>query len=243
MAVSRENAQPAACAASDIAAEHAGDGAAAIDGDVDAEVDRQQRAVVPDAALRRVAVDDAPRALRVPDHLRVVVAHDRADVGDGRKDALVAAGEPRHEVRLDEAEHDPAVGLDVGAAQRRRLWPSSPAPTGTSVAGSCASWLTTRTRRNTSSPTIARSSSGRVRAMRAGAVDDHDAVERHVADLVEHPRQQPVGRQRARDVRDDDRHAVVRARPRREAARSRADGARRPRMPPARPAGRRRTEA
>jgi hypothetical protein len=46
-----------------------------------------------------------------------VVAHDRRDVGNAGKDGLVAAGEARHEVRLDEAQHDAPVGLNVLAVQ------------------------------------------------------------------------------------------------------------------------------
>ena len=117
IAVSREKAQPAVMSGGDVAAEHGGDLAAPIQRDVDAEVHRDQGAVVADALLGRIAVEQTPRRARVADHARVVIPHDRRDVGDSGKDPLVAAGESRHEVRLDEPEHDPPIGLDVGAVE------------------------------------------------------------------------------------------------------------------------------
>ena len=101
----------------DVAAEHGGDLAAAIQRHVHAEVHRDQRAIVTDALLGRIAVEKSPGRARVANHPRIVVAHDRRDVGDSRKDALVAAGKAGHEVRLDEPEHDPAIGLDIGAVE------------------------------------------------------------------------------------------------------------------------------
>ena len=52
---------------------------------------------------------------------------------------------------------------------------------------------------------------GRVDSMRARAVDDYDLRGGHVAECGEQPRQQPIGRQRPRDVGDDDGDAVRRA--------------------------------
>ena len=102
------------------AAEERGNCALPIERDVDAEVEREQRAVVSDARLRRITVEDAPRAAWIADHPRIVIPHDRIDVRQCRKDPLVAAGESRHEVRFDEAEHDAPIGLDVAAAERDR---------------------------------------------------------------------------------------------------------------------------
>jgi hypothetical protein len=109
-----------------MAAEVAGDLAPPVQRHVDAEVEGHERAVRPDDGLGRVALEEPPRAARVPDRGRVVVAHDRPDVGDRREDALVAAREAGHEVRLDESEHDAAVGLDVFAAEEHR--PPEPVP-------------------------------------------------------------------------------------------------------------------
>src|SRR5687767_2485813 len=104
----------------DIPTEKGGDLAASIEGDVDAEVDRQKCAVMADARLRGIAVQYPPGTQVMSDHRRVVVPHNRANVGDGREDPFVPAGEAGHEVRLDEPEHDPAVRLDVGTIEEHR---------------------------------------------------------------------------------------------------------------------------
>ena len=50
------------------------------------------------------------------------------DVRDAGKHRLVAAGESRHEMRLDEPDDDPAVGLDVVAVHAAPAAPSMPVP-------------------------------------------------------------------------------------------------------------------
>ena len=114
-----------------------------------------------------------------------------SDIGNRREDALVAAGEPRHEVRLDEAEHDAAVGFDVipihrtpagrpaGANRRQsrrvmRIVVHDPHAPENLVADH--------------GPQFVRS----IRAMRARPVHDDQVIERHMAELLEHPRKQPV---------------------------------------------------
>ena len=80
-----------------------------------------QRAVVADSRLRRIPLQQPPGGLRIANHARVVVAHDRGDVGHAGKDGLCAAGESGHEMRLDEAEDDASVGVHVVAVQQHRL--------------------------------------------------------------------------------------------------------------------------
>ena len=46
--------------------------------------------------------------------------------------------------------------------------------------------------------------------MRAGAVDDDKILRRNVAQFSKQPGQEPLGRQRARDVWNDDGHAIRR---------------------------------
>ena len=159
--------------------------------------------------LGGVALEHAPGAPRVADRLRVVVAHDRRDVGHRGEDRPCSRPEkPGHEVGLDEAEDDAPVRLHVLAVQEHRLPVRRPAP-GTSVAGSWASWFTTRYRASTVGPHHPPQLLRRVRPMGARPVDDHDPFLGHVVERGEEPRQQPVAWKGARSVGDHHRHAIA----------------------------------
>ncbi len=82
-----------------------------------------------------------------------------ADIGDARKDGLVAARKARHEMRLDEAEDDPAVRLDVVAVQPHGLAVLAE-PRRRERAGIVRVVVHDADRREHAAPTIAASSSG-----------------------------------------------------------------------------------
>ena len=100
-------------------------------------------------------------------------------------------------------------------------------PIQVSDAASRASWLTTRTAESTSSPSIARSSSSAVAAVRAGRDEHDDVLETHEPlELLEQRRHDDLARLRARAVADADRdRRVGRARPPAAAARRPAGAA------------------
>ena len=149
-----------------------------------------------------------PQVLRGSrDHLRAVVVHDRVDVGEGRKHPFVAARKPRHEVRLDEAEHDAAVSFDPFPVQVHRMAVGRAA--GKLEAGGLV-------RRVIDHAVAAQHAVAHhrpqfidgVHPVRAGAVDDRDPAGGNVRQFLEQPRQQAVGRQRPGDVGDRDGQAL-----------------------------------
>ena len=97
----------------DLAAEVTRDLLVAVDRDVHEKLHRQEGSVRADLVLRRVVLENPPRAARVTYDRRPVIVHDRIYVRHGRDDAFVPAREAGHEMRLDEAEHNAPVGLDV----------------------------------------------------------------------------------------------------------------------------------
>ena len=81
-------------------------------------VEREVEAIVADPSWQArsgAAVPLPTTALVAPylDHLRAVVMLDRFEIRHRRERAFVAAGETGHEMRLDEAEHDAAIGLHI----------------------------------------------------------------------------------------------------------------------------------
>ena len=186
-----------------VPAEKARDLTAPVLRQVDAEIDRQERPAGADLALRGVSLQHPPGAARVADDLGAVVVHDRIDVGQRREDPLVAAGEPGHEVGLDEAEHDAPVGLYVLAVE----------VDGPPVFALARGRERLRVVRRVVDDAVARHNlapdhRGQLRdgigAVRAGAVDDREVAWRNVLELGEEPREKSFRRKRARDVGDHD---------------------------------------
>ena len=101
----------------DLAAEESRDPAPPIQGDVDAEVYRQERPVGADLLLSGVPFQQSPGAASIADDGCTVVMHDGIDVSQRGKDPFVSTREAGHEMRLDEAEDEPAIGLDVLAVE------------------------------------------------------------------------------------------------------------------------------
>ena len=146
----------------------------------------------------------------MPDGGGPVIVHDRGDIGDGGEDPLVAAGEAGHEVRFDEAEHDAAVGLDIVTSHGNRE-PVAGRADGHERAGVMRVVVHHPVARQHLRADHGAQLVRGVDPVRAGAIDDDDLLRRHVRELGEDPGQQAIGRQRPRDVRDDDRHSLVRS--------------------------------
>jgi hypothetical protein len=123
------------------------------------------------------------------------------------KTPLVAAGEAGHEVRLDEPEHEAAVGLDVAARLRDRepVLGGARRQRAGLVRVVVQHTIALQHLRTHHGPQLVR----RVRPVRAGAVDHDDVRRRHVSRLGENPGQQAIGQQRPGDVGDHDRHPLV----------------------------------
>ena len=93
---------------------------------------------------------------------------------------------------------------------RKTVSPSRDFPAGSIVAGSWAVWLTTPVAAQDLGADHRPQLLGRVHPVRARAVHDREPLGGDVGELLEEPRQQPVGRQRAGEVGDHDRHPVGR---------------------------------
>ena len=153
----------------------------------------------------RIAVGDAPRRLRVADHPRVVVGHDRFGAGDAREHRLAAAGVAAEEVRLDKPGDDTEVRLhvlavepDLDAARRRQQVVERRA-----VLRDVVDDAVTR------QDLVAEDAAmllGPRRPVQPGADDDRDVVAAHAAGLqrFEDRRKDDRVWHRPRDVGDDD---------------------------------------
>jgi hypothetical protein len=111
-------------------------------------------------------------------------------------------------VRLDKTDYDPPISLDIFAIHEHRLAVDSATRQGEpgriegamvddrAAAGDRVSQHRSHLRR-------------RGRAMGAGPDHDGDVIRGDVMQLTQHPRHDPLARQRPRDVGDHDRHALV----------------------------------
>ena len=146
----------------------------------------------------------------IGDHGGAVVVHDRVDVGHRGKDPLVAAGEPGHEVGLDESQHDPLVGLDVGPVHEDGATVRGPSGE-RERRGVPGRVIDDAVRGRHGPPDHALELRGRVPSVGARAVDDRDVAGGNVRQLLEEPRQEAFGGQGPRDVGNHHGDPVARA--------------------------------
>jgi hypothetical protein len=108
------DAHPCGVRALEVAGEHAGELAAAVDRHVAEEVDADPPGDVEQLLMERVALDDAGPERRF-EHCRAVQAAHGVDPRAARCHRFPSAREARHEVRLDQAGHDAEVGAEQPA--------------------------------------------------------------------------------------------------------------------------------
>ena len=195
----------------DVAAEKARDLPLVVERDVHQEIDRQRRTVLPDLLLRRVARQHTPLALRMADHLGAVIVQDRGQVGHTGECGLVASRKAGHEVRLDKTDEDAPVRLHVFTVHHQRAAPVPPRPRHRQrifIIGVVVDHPQPPVERRANDPCQLLS---RVAAVRPRARDNGNVLLRHMRQLGQDPRQEPIGGQGAGAVGDDDRNAFVRA--------------------------------
>ena len=102
----------------EVAGEHLDDAVAAVEEDVEGEVDARRLGDLADGVVHGVAGGDTPGRTRVADAPGVVQGKHRVEPGQPGSDQLRAPAEAGEEVRLDEPRGDPHVGIDPRLVQR-----------------------------------------------------------------------------------------------------------------------------
>ena len=92
-----------------------------VERDVDAEIDREERASGAHVLLRWIALKFSPGAAWISDYSRAVVLHDRIDTCETRHHSFVTAGKSGDEVRLNESENNPTICLDIISCKMDRV--------------------------------------------------------------------------------------------------------------------------
>lgn len=98
----------------EVSAEQACDASLAAEGDVHREVDARASCGLHERLVERIAVDEA-RSDAALEHRRAVSETDRPGRSEPGADRLAPAGISGHEVRLDEAGHDPEIAFEKEA--------------------------------------------------------------------------------------------------------------------------------
>ena len=190
-----------------VAGKDAGDLTRFIERDVEEEARPDAQGDVAHFLPDRISFGDAKRGLRIADVALAVVAHHGVKIGDTGHDAFRSAAEAGEEMRFNKTGDNPHVGVGKMFVDQGRF----------ARAGDAELNVRVGVVRLVIEHAIIRHDFGRehffqfgfgVGTMGAKRVEQGDVFARHVGQMREQPRNEPVIRRGAGDVGEDDAHAV-----------------------------------